>query len=456
MCKNFHENEDSATECNQCGVKDFATEQIIAPRKFGQLRKQGVKSIVGGLTELITNSNSSHVEELGSNHNYNTPAFVKIEIWKNEDKIVVTDNAAGFFGAKTSEDGIAKFREYSAKKESHATYGRNLFGAGLTDTIGQDKHERPGQIVWKTPGGDYCGMTHFTKAGRQTYLTPLKPTGDHKKDIPDHGTQITFFWSRSQRPIPKFDDLCEKLRIWFELKNILRKDSPLKVLLVYHDERGRERTKDNFLHKFWGYEKTPIPGIDDLKNEKVPGEIVIVGNTVLDNLVGIDTTDEHKVLVTMHRRENHENIQAWFKQIDKIASENKRYEFCLPIHPNPAVEKHKNLLKNVKVVEPMEYNILLDYLSKCSFVITDSGGIQEESAFLRKPCLVCREETERAEGLGNFSLLCAFPEDLAQRFEDLSSLEMSGDCPYGDGKSSEKIIRLLKNDILCCTSQKRV
>ena len=102
-------------------------------------------------------------------------------------------------------------------------------------------------------------------------------------------------------------------------------------------------------------------------------------------------------------------------------------------------------------MEPMDYNILLDYLAKCSFVITDSGGIQEESAFLRKPCLVCRQETERAEGLGNFSLLCKSPEELAQGFEDLASLEMSGDCPYGDGRSSEKIIRLLENDILCHT-----
>ena len=190
----------------------------------------------------------------------------------------------------------------------------------------------------------------------------------------------------------------------------------------------------------------------NLINEKVSGKVVIVGNTVLDNLVGIDTAYEHKVLVTMHRRENHENIKEWFKQIDQIASENKHYEFCLPIHPNPAVKKHKNILKNVKVVEPMDYNILLSYLAKCSFVITDSGGIQEESAFLRKPCLVCRKETERAEGLGNFSLLCGSPEELTQGFEDLSSLDMSGDCPYGDGKSSEKIIELLKNDALHNTS----
>ena len=183
---------------------------------------------------------------------------------------------------------------------------------------------------------------------------------------------------------------------------------------------------------------------DNLINEKAPGKIVVVGNTVLDNLVDIKVEYEYKVLVTMHRRENHDNIEEWFGEIDKLAFDNKHYEFCLPIHPNPAVKKHKNLLKNVKVVEPMDYNILLDYLSKCSFVITDSGGIQEESAFLRKPCLVCRNETERAEGLGNFSLLCGSPDKLIQGFEDLSSLEMSGPCPYGDGKSSDKIMKFMQ------------
>lgn len=185
---------------------------------------------------------------------------------------------------------------------------------------------------------------------------------------------------------------------------------------------------------------------DNLINEKVPGRVEIVGNTVLDNLIGLETAYENKVLVTMHRRENHENIEQWFKQIDKLASDNKYYEFCLPIHPNPSVKKHKNLLKHVKVVEPMDYSMLLCYLAKCSFVITDSGGIQEESSFLRKPCLVCRKETERAEGLGNFSLLCGSPEQLVQGFEDLRSLEMAGNCPYGDGRASEKVIELLKNE----------
>lgn len=182
---------------------------------------------------------------------------------------------------------------------------------------------------------------------------------------------------------------------------------------------------------------------DNLVNERVPGKVIVVGNTVLDNLLGIETDYEYKVLVTIHRRENHRNIKEWFREIDRLASDNKHYEFCLPIHPNPAVKKHKNLLKNVNVVDPMDYNVLLEYLAKCSFVITDSGGIQEEAAFLRKPCLVCRNKTERSEGLGNFSLLCKSPEELVQGFEDLSSLDMTGGCPYGNGKSSEKIVKLL-------------
>ena len=106
---------------------------------------------------------------------------------------------------------------------------------------------------------------------------------------------------------------------------------------------------------------------DNLIKENAPGKAVVVGNTVLDNLTGIDTAYEHKVLVTMHRRENHENIEQWFEQIDNLASDNKHYEFCLPVHPNPAVQKHKKILKNVKVVDPMDYNILLNYLAQRSF-----------------------------------------------------------------------------------------
>ena len=187
-----------------------------------------------------------------------------------------------------------------------------------------------------------------------------------------------------------------------------------------------------------------IEAAANLAKENVPTDrIYTVGNTVLDHLVGVKTTDTNKVLVTMHRRENHAKIEEWFKAIDELAQQNKEYEFCLPIHPNPAVKEKTYLLENVKVVDPMSHKELIKYLSSCSYVITDSGGIQEEAAFLRKPCLVCREETERAEGLGVFSLLCKQPEELHELCSQLDNLSMEGDCPYGDGKASEKIVRIL-------------
>ena len=180
-----------------------------------------------------------------------------------------------------------------------------------------------------------------------------------------------------------------------------------------------------------------------LIDERVSGVITVVGNTVLDNLKNVQTTTEKKVLVTMHRRENYGDIEKWFVQIDKLAEKYSDYEFVLPIHPNPEIKKHKNIFKTVKVIDHLEYNKLIDYLSSCSYVITDSGGIQEEGAFLRKPCLVCRRETERTEGLNNFSLLCESPEKLFHKFEQLKMLEMKGACPYGDGDSVEKIIKIL-------------
>ena len=106
--------------------------------------------------------------------------------------------------------------------------------------------------------------------------------------------------------------------------------------------------------------------------------------------------------------------------------------------------KHKNILKHVKVIEPMNYTDLIKYLSECSFVITDSGGIQEEASFLKKPCVVCRKETERREGLNNFSLLCPSPHMLNDKVKQAQELPLRGPCPYGDGNSSKKIANILK------------
>ena len=168
--------------------------------------------------------------------------------------------------------------------------------------------------------------------------------------------------------------------------------------------------------------------------------ITVTGNTALDNIKDVETTTEKRVLITMHRRENHENMREWFLSIDSLAAQHAEYEFIIPLHPNPNVVKYKNIFKHVRVVEPMSHSELINYLSSCSYVITDSGGIQEESSFFRKPCMVCRKETERTEGLGNFSILCAEPTSVADKYVELKNLAMTGVCPYGDGHAARKVV----------------
>ena len=187
---------------------------------------------------------------------------------------------------------------------------------------------------------------------------------------------------------------------------------------------------------------------NNLQTEKVKGDCVIVGNTVLDNLVGTETEYGDKVLVTMHRRENHHNMDEWFKEINQLAIDNPELKFEIPLHPNPNVKKHKDLLTHIKVVSPFNYETMIDEISKCRFLISDSGGIQEESSFLNKKVIVCRKITERPESVGKHSFMCGEPSELKGLFYSLKDNYMVDlECPYGDGQSSQKIVNYLKEKI---------
>ncbi len=184
----------------------------------------------------------------------------------------------------------------------------------------------------------------------------------------------------------------------------------------------------------------------NLKKESTCGKIFLVGNTVLDNLTDTETSYENKIVVTLHRRENHEIMDEWFRALNALAAAYQEYEFILPIHPNPNVLKHRHLLTNVNVVEPMEHKDFVGLLASCRFLITDSGGLQEESAFLRKKCIVCRKTSERVEGMGVFSVLCETPGMLREAFEWIDADYIPDEnqpCPYGDGQSADKIFKIL-------------
>ena len=182
----------------------------------------------------------------------------------------------------------------------------------------------------------------------------------------------------------------------------------------------------------------------NLLDEKVGGDKYVVGNTVLDNLVDIETSYTNDVIVTMHRRENHSQIKEYFEVIDKLANDNPDLNFVLPIHPNPNVSKHKDILRFVEVIKPVPYNEMLDMLANCRMIISDSGGIQEEASFFNKKVIVCRKVTERPESVGTHSFLCNGPDELEGLFYNIiNDYRIDEPCPYGDGQSAERIVKIL-------------
>jgi UDP-N-acetylglucosamine 2-epimerase (non-hydrolysing) len=183
----------------------------------------------------------------------------------------------------------------------------------------------------------------------------------------------------------------------------------------------------------------------NLLKENVSGKIFVVGNTGLDNISKEGCEYNNQVLITMHRRDNHHNMDIWFGELEKIANKYLDIEFMIPLHPNPNVQKHKHIFKKVKVVEPMSHSDLIEYVKKCKFVISDSGGLQEECSYLNKKIIVCRKTTERPESIGTHSFMCGEPElleDLVDKIND--NYEVDAECPYGDGRSWNQLLKYFK------------
>jgi UDP-N-acetylglucosamine 2-epimerase (non-hydrolysing) len=183
---------------------------------------------------------------------------------------------------------------------------------------------------------------------------------------------------------------------------------------------------------------------ENLLKENVSGEIYVVGNTGLDNISKDECEYNNQVLITMHRRDNHYNMDKWFEELEKISHKYSDIEFMIPLHPNPNVKKHKNIFKKVKVVEPMNHNDLIKYIKKCKFVISDSGGLQEECSYLNKKIIVCRKTTERPESIGIHSFICEEPYLLKEIVDNINKdYIVNSECPYGDGSSWRNIYNIL-------------
>ena len=161
--------------------------------------------------------------------------------------------------------------------------------------------------------------------------------------------------------------------------------------------------------------------------ENIKDNIYVIGNVSLkfldnknlNNDLNNNLNNNKLIIVTLHRNDNIPIIVKWFNEIEKISNIFSDYQFILPIHPNPSIYKHKNLLKRVQVIDPLEYNTMIKLLKICCLVISDSGGLQEETHYFNKKIIVCRENTERDLNYYNNIKLCKNYKDLLGLVTDI-------------------------------------
>ena len=209
-----------------------------------------------------------------------------------------------------------------------------------------------------------------------------------------------------------------------------------------------------------------------LKENIAEEKIHVVGNTVIDALSCLSeetieiskkffaekniTIDDKLVLITAHRRENHgERIDRIIEAISFLANKYNDHTFVIPVHPNPNVKDKINSrlgkLKNIDLLEPLDYPYLVYLMKNAKLILTDSGGIQEEAPTFACPTLVMRYETERTEGIkaGVSKLVGAdYNKIIFESEKILSSTKektrLSRQNPYGDGTASLQIEQKIK------------
>lgn len=200
--------------------------------------------------------------------------------------------------------------------------------------------------------------------------------------------------------------------------------------------------------------------------------IHVTGNTVVDALLhilsrnsypGVDPLPpgiDRMILLTAHRRENFGRpLQEIYQAIRRLARFYPEIHFVYPVHPNPHVKvpafKCLSTAQNVHLIRPVDYLSFIRLMERSLFILTDSGGVQEEAPTLKKPVLILRNKTERPELVeaGGAMLVGTDQDTIFQEarrlIEDKTHYEkMAGiNNPFGDGAAAGRIVAVLKDYI---------
>jgi UDP-GlcNAc3NAcA epimerase len=205
--------------------------------------------------------------------------------------------------------------------------------------------------------------------------------------------------------------------------------------------------------------------VDNLKQEGITGNnftgkldadkkcVVITGDIMYDASLyyreknNTKISEKDFILLTIHRAENTDDPNR-LSSIVKAINDLHDYRFIFPVHPRTRkIMEQQNLVfaSHVKMIEPIGYLEMLAYEAACSAVLTDSGGVQKEAFFFKKPCITMRDSTEWVEltNSGWNTLAGAYTDNIINA---VKNLHIPSEYPslYGDGNCAEKICGYLK------------
>lgn len=216
------------------------------------------------------------------------------------------------------------------------------------------------------------------------------------------------------------------------------------------------------------YFVTEQSGMDNLlKEKKDKSKIFFVGNTMIDTLVAFkknimesDVLEKYQlkkgeyVLITMHRPATVDSLEGLEKLLEILEFVSVKYKIVFPIHPR-TLEKlgtrgFKEKLtgnKNLIITEPLDYFAFQNLIINSKFILTDSGGIQEESTFYRVPCLTLRPNTERPSTviIGSNELLTFEMDSVRKKISEIENgVYKKGEIPpLWDGHTSKRIMEVI-------------
>ncbi|MFT7612554.1 MAG: UDP-N-acetylglucosamine 2-epimerase (non-hydrolyzing) [Parvicellaceae bacterium] len=217
------------------------------------------------------------------------------------------------------------------------------------------------------------------------------------------------------------------------------------------------------------YFVTEQSGIDNLEKEAKCGKVHFVGNTMIDTLVGFEDQIQASeilndnqlepskyVLMTIHRPSNVDSREGVDTLLSLILGLSKKYKIVFPIHPRTTARIEEcglmskfDEIENLITKGPMGYFEFQKLIKHAAFILTDSGGIQEESTFRQVPCLTLRKNTERPSTveIGSNTLVDF---DLTELNSNIEKIEngtyKKGKVPdLWDGKTTERIMEIILN-----------